>query len=101
MPRNEIAPRLAVEAACPLYCSLSGKKCNVGLSGRSLNVPTVLRCSLQRKTMMISNLQSARALIQADLDHARKVLELWTQQVNDLERALEQINTVGESRHAL
>jgi hypothetical protein len=51
--------------------------------------------------MMISNLQSARALIQADLDHARKVLELWSQQVSDLERALEQIDSVGESRQAL
>jgi DNA-binding protein H-NS len=51
--------------------------------------------------MMISNLQSARALIQADLDHARKVLELWSQQVTDLERALEQIDSVGESRQAL
>lgn len=50
---------------------------------------------------MISNLQSARALIQADLDHARKVLELWTQQVMDLEHALEQIDAVGESRKAL
>jgi DNA-binding protein H-NS len=51
--------------------------------------------------MMISNLQSARALIQADLDHARRVLELWTQQVIDLENALEQIDAVGESRKAL
>lgn len=50
---------------------------------------------------MISNLQSARTLIQADLDHARKVLELWAQQVSDLEHALEQIDTVGESRKAL
>lgn len=50
---------------------------------------------------MISNLQSARALIQADLDHARKVLELWAQQVMDLEHALEQIDAVGESRKAL
>jgi hypothetical protein len=50
---------------------------------------------------MISNLQSARALIQADLDHARKVLELWSQQVSDLEYALEQIDSVGESRKAL
>ncbi|MBK4739165.1 H-NS family nucleoid-associated regulatory protein [Noviherbaspirillum pedocola] len=50
---------------------------------------------------MISNLQSARALIQADLDHARKVLELWSQQVSDLERALAQIDSVGESRQAL
>jgi DNA-binding protein H-NS len=51
--------------------------------------------------MMISNLQSARALIQADLDHARKVLDLWTQQVMDLQHALEQIDAVGESRKAL
>lgn len=51
--------------------------------------------------MMISNLQSARALIQADLDHARKVLEMWSQQVSDLERALAQIDAVGESRKAL
>jgi hypothetical protein len=51
--------------------------------------------------MMISKLQSAGALIQADLDHARRVLELWSQQVSDLERALEQIDSVGESRQAL
>lgn len=50
---------------------------------------------------MISNLQSARALILADLNHARKVLDLWTHQVSDLERALEQIDTVGDSRKAL
>lgn len=50
---------------------------------------------------MISNLQSARALIQADLNHARKVLDLWTRQVSDLEKALEQIDTVGNSRRAL
>jgi len=31
----------------------------------------------------------------------RKVLELWSQQVSDLERALEQIDSVGESRQAL
>lgn len=66
-----------------------------------MNVLTVSRLSLQRGAMMISNLQSARALIQADLDHARKVLELWSQQVSDLERALEQIDSVGESRQAL
>jgi DNA-binding protein H-NS len=51
--------------------------------------------------MMISNLQSARALVQADLNHARKVLDLWSQQVSDLEKALEQIDAVGESRNAL
>lgn len=66
-----------------------------------MNVLTVSRITLQQGAMMISNLQSARALIQADLDHARKVLKLWSQQVNDLERALEQIDSVGESRQAL
>jgi DNA-binding protein H-NS len=50
---------------------------------------------------MINNLQSARALILADLNHARKVLDLWTHQVSDLEKALEQIDTVGNSRKAL
>jgi DNA-binding protein H-NS len=50
---------------------------------------------------MISNLASARALIEADLDHARNVLNLWTHQVAELEKALEQINAVGDSRSAL
>lgn len=50
---------------------------------------------------MISNLQSARALILADLNHARNVLDLWEHQVSDLEKALEQIDTVGNSRKAL
>ncbi|MBK4738486.1 H-NS histone family protein [Noviherbaspirillum pedocola] len=50
---------------------------------------------------MISNLQSARALILADLNHARKVLDLWAHQVHVLEKALEQIDTVGNSRKAL
>lgn len=50
---------------------------------------------------MISNLESARALIQADLDHARSVVALWTDQVSELEKALEQISVVGNSRTAL
>jgi H-NS histone family len=50
---------------------------------------------------MISNLASARALIQADLKHAREVLELWSRQVADLEQTLVQLDTVGESRQAL
>ncbi len=50
---------------------------------------------------MISNLASARALIQADLDHARSVLALWTDQVSELEKALEQISLVDNSRTAL
>lgn len=50
---------------------------------------------------MISNLASARALIQADLDHARSVLVLWTDQVSELEKALEQINLVDDSKTAL
>ena len=50
---------------------------------------------------MISNLASARALIQADLDHARSVLALWADQVSDLEKALEQISLVDNSRIAL
>ncbi len=50
---------------------------------------------------MISNLASARALIQADLEHARSVLALWSDQVSELEKALEQINSVDNSRTAL
>jgi hypothetical protein len=50
---------------------------------------------------MISNLASARALVQADLEHARNVLDLWTHQVAELEKALEQIDAVGHSRNAL
>ena len=50
---------------------------------------------------MASNLTTARSLIQADLDHARRVLELWTHQVEELQKALEQIDAVGNSRNAL
>lgn len=50
---------------------------------------------------MASNLITARSLIQADLDHARSVLELWTHQVEELEKALEQIDAVSNSRNAL
>ncbi len=50
---------------------------------------------------MASNLNAARTLIQADLDHARNVLELWNHQVGELEKALEQIDAVGSSRNAL
>lgn len=50
---------------------------------------------------MISNLDSARALIQSDLDHARSVLALWTDQVTELEKALEQLNLVDISRTTL
>jgi DNA-binding protein H-NS len=39
--------------------------------------------------------------VQADLDHARQVLDLWTHQVTELERALAQIDAVGTSRDAL
>jgi hypothetical protein len=39
----------------------------------------------------MSNLNTARSLIQADLDHARQVLDLWTNQISELERALEQM----------
>ena len=49
----------------------------------------------------MNNLNRARSLIQADLDHARQVLDLWTHQVSELERALEQIAAVGTSRDAL
>ena len=49
----------------------------------------------------MSNLKEARALIQADLEHARHVAELWTRQVGELEKALEQIDAVGTSRSAL
>jgi DNA-binding protein H-NS len=49
----------------------------------------------------MSNLNTARSLIQADLDHARQVLDLWNHQVSELERALEQIDAVGTSRDAL
>jgi len=50
---------------------------------------------------MASNLVTARSLIQADLDHARSVLSLWTHQVEELEKALEQIDAVSNSRNAL
>ena len=50
---------------------------------------------------MVTNLNTAKSLIQADLDHARNVLNLWTQQVAELEKALEQIEAVGSSRNAL
>jgi hypothetical protein len=50
---------------------------------------------------MASNLITARSLIQADLDHARSVLGLWTHQVEELQKALEQIDAVGNSRSAL
>lgn len=49
----------------------------------------------------MSNLNTARSLIQADLDHARQVLNLWTNQISELERALQQIDAVGTSRNAL
>lgn len=50
---------------------------------------------------MATNLNTAISLIQADLDHARNVLKLWTQQVGELEKALEQMEAVGNSRDAL
>lgn len=50
---------------------------------------------------MISNLASARALLQADLDHARSVLNLWAHQVAELEKALQQIDAVSISRDGL
>jgi len=50
---------------------------------------------------MASNLITARSLIQADLDHARSVLGLWTHQVEELEKALAQVDAVGNSRNAL
>src|ERR1700712_2886486 len=50
---------------------------------------------------MISNLNSARALIQADLDHARNVLQLWQDQVTVLEGALGQLDAVDASRNVL
>lgn len=50
---------------------------------------------------MISNLKSARALIQADLDHARNVLQLWQDQVDELEKALTQLAAVDTSRGML
>jgi hypothetical protein len=50
---------------------------------------------------MISNLASARALLQADLDHARSVLNLWAHQVAELEKALQQIDAVSLSRDGL
>ena len=49
----------------------------------------------------MSNLATARSLVQADLNHARQVLDLWTHQVSELERALEQLDAVGTSRDAL
>jgi DNA-binding protein H-NS len=53
------------------------------------------------KENMISNINSARALIQADLDHARNVLQLWQDQVKELEGALEQLDAVDASRDVL
>jgi hypothetical protein len=53
------------------------------------------------KKKVISNLASARALIQADLDQASSVLALWANQVSELEKALEQINLADNSRTAL
>ena len=50
---------------------------------------------------MASNLITARSLIQADLDHARSVLGLWTHQVEELQKALDQIDAVSHSRNAL
>jgi len=50
---------------------------------------------------MISNLKSAKALIQADLDHARNVLQLWQDQVEELEKALAQLDAVDTSRGVL
>jgi DNA-binding protein H-NS len=50
---------------------------------------------------MISNLNSARALIQADLDHAHQVLQLWQAQVAELEKALGQLDAVDASRDVL
>jgi hypothetical protein len=50
---------------------------------------------------MISNLKSAKALIQADLDHARNVLQLWQEQVEELEKALAQLDAVDTSRGVL
>jgi hypothetical protein len=50
---------------------------------------------------MISNLESARALIQADLDHALNVLQLWHDQVGELEEALAQLDAVDTSRGML
>lgn len=50
---------------------------------------------------MISNLASAKALLQADLDHARSVLNLWAHQVAELEKALQQIDAVNVSRDGL
>ena len=50
---------------------------------------------------MASNLNTAKTLIQADLDHARNVLNLWTHQIAELEKALEQMEAVGNSRAAL
>jgi DNA-binding protein H-NS len=50
---------------------------------------------------MATNLNTAKSLIQADLDHARNVLNLWAEQVAELEKALGQIEAVGNSRNAL
>lgn len=50
---------------------------------------------------MASNLNTARSLIEADLEHARNVMDLWSHQVMELEKALAQIIAVGESRDAL
>lgn len=50
---------------------------------------------------MISNLESARSLVKADLEHARGVLDLWNRQVTELEKTLDQMESVGQSQVAL
>ena len=54
-----------------------------------------------RKMKVASNPPSAHALIKADLDHARHVMALWSDQVSKLKNALAQIDDVGNSRAAL
>jgi hypothetical protein len=62
---------------------------------------TVAKVGALQGGVMISNLASARALLQADLDHARSVLNLWAHQVAELEKTLQQIDAVSVSRDGL
>jgi DNA-binding protein H-NS len=62
---------------------------------------TVAKARALQGGVMVSNLASARALLQADLEHARSVLNLWAHQVAELEKALQQIDAVSVSRDGL
>jgi hypothetical protein len=69
--------------------------------GPPAKIIRIKRFTLKIKGTIMSNLSTARSLIQADLAHARNVLNLWTNQVSELEQTLLQIEAVGTSRSAL